>query len=243
MNHIIRKQHENYYWQFDAHVFPDIEHAHFTPLYWQQADKVLGKESGRGTTWFVKHQNHELVLRHYLRGGLVSKLNRDRYFFKRWQSCRCISEFDILLQLRNEGFPVPRPIAAQVIRHNLRYRADIIIERIAGAQDLLHILKAPQNDAFYQQLAESISRFHLRGLFHADLNIQNILFDQEQFWLIDFDRAKLLPPQTNWQNKTLKRLKRSFEKEKTRHGIHFTQDNWQVFLQHYLLTMKNAPHS
>ncbi len=230
---------QNYYWRFDKHLIADIDRHLFTPYYWQSRNAVVGKESGRGTTWFVEAQTAEdgtqqWVLRHYLRGGLMSKLSRDRYLFKGLKHCRSIAEFEILHRLHAENFPVPRPVAAQVIRHGLHYRADILTQRIAGARDLVQVLQEAQPTEFYEELASLIARFMQAGVAHADLNIQNILMDeQKHFWLIDFDRACIRKPAEAWQNRVLARLQRSFEKEQQRHNIAWTNADWNVFINRY----------
>jgi len=53
-----------------------------TSEYWQKENLVIDQAHGRGITWFVKHQENELVLRHYYRGGLAGKLINDSYWFK-----------------------------------------------------------------------------------------------------------------------------------------------------------------
>ena len=117
--------------------------------FWQQRSAVTGSSKGRYITWFVKpaaeaSQNEapvdsdsEWVLRHYYRGGLIEKLSKDKYLFTGLHQTRAVAELALLTQLFNEGFAVPRPIAANVVRSGLHYRADIIIERVAGAQDLV----------------------------------------------------------------------------------------------------------
>jgi len=223
-----------YSWLFDADCIADISAEHFSAQYWESKHAITGKESGRGTTYFVRHQDHHLVLRHYLRGGLMSKISKDNYLFTRLQNCRAIAEFQILSDLHEEGLPVPKPAAAQVIRKGLHYKADLLTHRIPHAQDLVQILKSPKDELFYQALGLIIARFHQQGVYHADLNIQNILQDDSgQFWLIDFDRAKRLKPQQQWQEKNLSRLKRSFEKEKRRFGIQWQESDWLTFLNAY----------
>lgn len=223
-----------YYWKHDSQVFGSVGSEHFDPHYWQQRNAVTGKEHGRGTTWFLQHQQYALVLRHYLRGGMIGKIIRDRYLYTRREACRSIAEFHVLQQLRAMQLPVPRPIAAQVIRHKCWYRADLIIERIPEAQDLLKVLQSPQNDAFYQKLAHTVAQFHQQQVYHADLNIQNVLYDsQGKFWLIDFDRATVGQATPAQQTTSIKRLQRSFEKEKGRHGIQWTSDDWTCFEQAY----------
>lgn len=242
MQQIVEQQKGRQFWLFDKSVFGDISNDYFKHDYWQSQNAVTGTEHGRGTTLFLKFKDHELVLRHYLRGGLVSKFNKDRYWFRNWKKTRSIAEFWILNEMRKFELPVPMPIAAQVRRYKQRYRADIIIERIPGARDLLSVLKdSAKSPQFYSQLAKVVSDFHKQGVFHADLNIQNILYDTEaKFWLIDFDRAKILKPDTKWQQKNLKRLKRSFIKEQGRHQIHWSLSDWEVFEAAYLIAMSGG---
>jgi len=234
MQNIKTQKKGKYSWLFDADCIADISEEHFSAQYWENQHAITGQESGRGTTYFVEHQGHHLVLRHYLRGGLMSKVSKDSYIFTRLQNCRSIAEFKILSDLHEQGLPVPKPAAAQVIREGLHYKADLLTHRIPHAQDLVQILKKPKDDIFYQSLGKIIARFHQQGVYHADLNIQNILQDDRgQFWLIDFDRAKRLKPQRKWQESNLSRLKRSFEKEKQRFGIQWQESDWVCFMAAY----------
>lgn len=240
MSQIVELQQGQYYWLYDKTFLESISPQLFQHEYWFQQEAVTGVEKGRGTTLFIAHGEHQFVLRHYLRGGLVSKINKDKYFFRNWKRCRSITEFYFLNDLVELGLPVPRPVAAQVLKKGTRYRADILVERIDGAIDLLGMLRdVSQSEGFYQTLAKVIARFHLLGIYHADLNIQNILIDDHgKFWLIDFDRAKRLTPHTEWQQRTISRLKRSFEKEQGRHGIHWNAHDWIVFEDAYEAAME-----
>lgn len=234
MSQIISKQDGKHFWRYDAECFKDISAEYFTAEYWQKMQTIIGQETGRGTTLFVQHNDSQLVLRHYLRGGMMRHLSRDRYLFNSLESTRSFAEFTLLADLSERGFAVPRPAAAQVIRQGLHYRADLLTHKIPDAQDLVHILQTSQDAVFYSGLGEFIARFHKQGVFHADLNIQNILQDKQgKFWLIDFDRAQLRTPNTDWQQANLKRLKRSFEKERIRHQIKWSATDWAVFLQAY----------
>lgn len=224
----------NHYWLYDSACFDEISTSVFEADYWQNQNAIIGQESGRGTTWFVKHREYELVLRHYLRGGMMRHLSHDRYLFKNYQSTRAIAEFTILNTLLKKELPVPKPAAAQIIKHGLFYEADLLTHKIPDAQDLVQILKCAQAQDFYQQLGCFIARFHKEGVYHADLNIQNILQDKHgTFWLIDFDRAQVLPPQRKWQEETLARLKRSFEKEQKRFDIRWSEQDWLSFMKGY----------
>ena len=239
MSTIAKQQQESHYWLYNKQFFKDMSADYFRPQYWQTQQAVTGQETGRGTTWFFHYKNHHLVLKHYLRGGLISRLSKDKYLFKNWRACRPISEFELLHELHRRHLAVPRPIAAQVIRQGLCYRADLITERIPDARDLLQVLRHTQDSEFYRELGKFIAEFHRHGVYHADLNIQNILQDGSgKFWLIDFDRAKLLPPNKTWQVRTLERLLRSFNKELQRHQIKWQNSDWNILADSYAQAIK-----
>ena len=228
------KQSKNKFYLYDTAFFTDVRSEFFSGTYWQNKGAITGQETGRGTTFFLRHETHDLVLRHYLRGGLVSKISKDNYLFRHLKSCRSISEFDILNQLNALGLPVPKPAAAHVIRQGLSYKADLLTQRIPNAKDLVQVLKTAQNNAFFEQLGAMIALFHQQGVYHADLNIQNILQDSNRnFWLIDFDRAKIVKPSQTWRHANLKRLKRSFIKEKERYGIKWEITDWEMLVEAY----------
>ena len=225
---------ENQFWRYDPDCFNNMSASYFSSDYWHENHAIIGKETGRGTTLFVKHQLHQLVLRHYLRGGLMRHFSHDQYFFNGLQHTRSFAEYSILAQLRSEGFAVPKPAAAQVVRKGLLYRADLLTHKIPDAQDLVRVLQQAQTAEFYHQLGGFIAAFHQHGVYHADLNIQNILVDGgKKFWLIDFDRAEMRTPQANWRHANLKRLKRSFEKEVLRHHIKWSETDWKIFIDAY----------
>ena len=224
----------NYFWRYDPSCFEHISSSIFNCDYWKDKDAIIGQESGRGTTWFLKHNEHELVLRHYLRGGMMRHISHDHYVFNGLQNTRSIAEFNILETLLKNNLPVPKPAAAQVIKHGLFYQADLLTHKIPDAQDLIQVLRQAQTSEFYHELGKMLADFHKQGVFHADLNIQNILQDKSgKFWLIDFDRAQILTPQSKWQQATLKRLKRSFEKERGRFDISWSEQDWASLMQGY----------
>lgn len=230
-----------YFWEYDSTVFPSADKDLFLAEHWQSMGKVVGKESGRGTTWFVQHGERQLVLRHYLRGGLIGRINKDNYLYTRLSTTRSFHEFRVLLALQDLHLPVPKPVAAQVVRRGAYYQADLIMERIPNTKDLVSVLKETQSSDFYTELGTFIAQFHRAEVYHADLNIKNILRDSAgQFWLIDFDRAQLKTPPGAKQDRSIKRLKRSFEKEVIRHGIQFSTSDWQTLEQTYREKIENA---
>lgn len=203
------------YLLFDSERLPDCHPHHFDAEYWKQQGAIVGSSFGRGTTWFLRHQQYEYVLRHYHRGGLVGRFNRDQFLYTGRRNTRVVREFQLLQQMFEQGLPVPRPIAGRIIRTGHFYTADLIIERIAGASDLVHLLEQgslPRDT--WVRIGELVARFHNAGIWHADLNAHNILRDaQGKLWLIDFDRGHQRSLDTRWPQANLDRLLRSFNKE------------------------------
>ena len=198
----------------------------FSPSYWQQNDAVTGQSQGRNITYFVKHQDKQLVLRHYYRGGLIGKIAKDGYLYAGLKQSRVYKEFALLEKMLELGLPVPKPIAARLVKKLHLYTADIIMEQIPLAQDLFQILKvrALTKDEWIN-LGNTIAKFHHNGIYHADLNIHNLMMDNTgKIWLIDFDRGQIKPNKTKWQKSNLERLKRSLEKEKSK----YPEFNWQA---------------
>lgn len=220
---------------FDPAFFPQFEPGYFEPAFWQQQGLVTGHSSGRNTVWFIQHQGKQMVLRHYYRGGLVGKLNKDIFWPEPLLLSRAMAEFRLLCQMWRWGLPVPRPCAAHYQRRNFGYSADILIERIDGAIDLAQLLlQQALTSEQWQQVGGMIARFHRHGVFHSDLNCHNILLAADgQFWLIDFDKCDVRPS-GSWQQQNLERLLRSLEKERRLHGgFQWQPEQWQALLQGY----------
>lgn len=219
---------------FDPHFYPNFELAYFQPEFWQQQGLVIGQSKGRNTVWFIRQQNgKEAVLRHYYRGGLVGKLNKDKFWPEPAAQSRAMAEFSLLWQMRLWGLPVPRPCAALYQKQGFSYSADILIERIPGTTDLAHLLQQRLlTSVEWQQLGALIASFHQHQVYHSDLNCHNILLDQQgQFWLIDFDKCAIRTaadfPDQSWKSQNLQRLLRSLTKEKQQLPVfHWQQDQF-----------------
>ena len=213
-----------------------VKNNWFDISFWQSQDAVTGHSEGRNITWFVGHQDDEWVLRHYYRGGLVEPILGDKYLYSSIENTRCYQELMLLEQMFTRGLPVPKPIAARISKGWLFYRADILIEKIPHAKDLVARLtnQALQESEWYE-IGATIAKFHEAGIYHSDLNAHNILLDDnEKVWLIDFDKCDQRAVSDEWQQANLDRLHRSFSKELGLHKqFHFADKNWQWLLKGY----------
>lgn len=208
----------------------------FSPDFWQQQQKIVGAKKGRATAWFFKHADLTAVLRHYWRGGLIGKLLSDQYLYWGLEHTRVYKEFSLMTQLIELGLNVPKPIAAKVSRHGFIYRGDIITEAVSGAKSVLDILiERTLNEAEIKKIASTIALFHNKGVYHADLNINNILFDDcGDVFIIDFDRGEIKTPDKKWQQSNMSRLQRSFLKEQSRNSsFHWQENDWQSLSNDY----------
>ncbi len=208
------------------------------PEFWQQENAVVGQSKGRNTVWFVSDGHREFVLRHYYRGGLPGRLLTDQFIFTGIENTRSIAEFNLLLQMDVQNLPVPKPVAAMVCRSGMIYRASILIERIAGAQDVFQMLcSSALNAASWYQIGAMIGAFHRAGIYHSDLNCHNILWQETKGegkpWLIDFDRCEVRQGH-KWKSENIARLKRSLEKEqRLQPEFYWQESDWQTLLQGY----------
>ncbi len=237
---------------YPRHMASLVNEQFFEPEFLRDRSKLIGRAQGRGVAWFFEHEDNKYVLRHYYRGGLVAKLSRDQYIWRGLEQTRPYREMGILQQLAIHDAPVALPFAARVTRHGLRYRADIITCAIAGAQTLVQrLVKGAMPEGSWRDVGAAIAAVHATGVYHADLNAHNILFDSnEQVFIIDFDKAQLLgathakaaeksgeqlaSDDRQWRDKNLQRLQRSLRKEKAKCSeLHFDESGWQALCSAY----------
>jgi len=224
---------------YDASRAGNLSAEIFDPLLLARHGQIAGEARGRGTAWFLAVQNHSWVLRHYRRGGLMSGLSRDRYWWRGEERTRPFAEWQLTYHLHRAGLPVPAPIAARYSKQGVRYRGDIITERLLDVWSLAQALEAaPQSVLTWIAIGRCLRRFHDLRVCHADLNAHNILLgqhdpQQERIYLIDFDRGSLRKPGF-WQDANLVRLRRSLEKICwPLPADRFTEDDWHGLLDGY----------
>ena len=240
---IVKPCHEKVFKRDNIFCVYDAQHIdRFSPQmldnqYWQSQNAIVGSAQGRGTTWFVQHEEKQWVLRHYYRGGMIGKFNKDNYWFTRMESTRAAREFTLLNRLVQLNLPVPCPIAYRVIRKGRFYQADILSERICDAKDLVALLCEKEISlVLWQKIGATIKRFHNNNIYHHDLNAHNILIDKEEnVWLIDFDRGEIRSGGVRWKKENMKRLLRSFNKEKNKlAGFHWQESHWDALMSGYI---------
>jgi 3-deoxy-D-manno-octulosonic acid kinase len=197
---------------------------------------------GRGAIWLSQLANGETaVIRPYLHGGALRRLTGDRFFT--WPP-RPFRELAITEELRRRGLRTLEIYAACVSRpFGPFYRGWLITRQLSDAEDLWSALKTGlaerlDFDRVLRIVAESMAALHRQGVYHADLNLKNILIRAEgtdvAAYVIDFDKAKVflgkLPAPLARRN--LDRLERSVRKLDPERKF-FPAEAWDRFVSYY----------
>ena len=224
---------------FLAH--PDLEKKPdknwFNAKYWAEQGRLLGTYAGRGSVWMVKSDHGKWVLKHYYRGGLYAKVSRDKYLWSGFDNTRAVREFRLLMHMYEKGLPCPKPIAVQVKKTGFFYTNDLITQYIQHQTTFAKKLnESSENSELWSHIGHVIARFHHAGIYHADLNVHNLLISDGQIYLIDFDKGEIKNTQKNWPQANLARLKRSIEKETAQSCDHELKEQWQALIQSYQST-------
>lgn len=213
----------------------DVTGAWFNPGYWGDRARPVSS-GGRGGAWFIAAGTHKVVLREYRRGGLIAKISENAYVFTGESAVRSFAEFRLLNQLVGMELPVPRPVAAWYRKTSLlQYQASLIIEQLERTTPLAELITSLDDEA-WKALGGTIRRFHDAGVRHADLNCFNVLIRDGEFFLIDFDKGRIMDTSVSdrWKAANLERFARSLRKvageaaqarvwESFMHGYHGSQ--------------------
>jgi hypothetical protein len=139
----------------------------------------------------------ELFARRARRGGLAQLVSSDVFF---GLNPRPIRELKVTLEARKRGIPVAEPVGAAVEWVGpLLYRGYFITRALRGMTlwEFIRTDDDPIVRAHVLSLARrAIETMHERGLWHADLNLNNFMVTKagESFAIVilDLDKARLL---------------------------------------------------
>lgn len=196
--------------------------------------------SGRGGVLYFTVNSRELVHRHYRRGGWMARWFKDRYLRTGKIHRRCVKELQLLDEAVQRGLPVPRPVAASCLNSRWFYRCDIVTEAIPGARSLGQVLRSTRLDPqVWQSVGGTIARFHQENVWHADLNANNVLLDEDnKVYLVDFDRCRLRLTGGRWREANLKRLEHSLLGLKKVYADYRFEP---IYMQHLMAGYRSRP--
>ena len=166
--------------------------------------------AGRGTLFSFAYPGGRGLIRGYQRGGAMRVLWRDRYLLVN----RPAREFETHLTAQARGLRVP-PLLGVCWRRSGSFFSGAIATEALDAEHLLAYLQhdSPEKKEMLHACGAQIRRMHEAGLWHADLQVKNILIAQDGPILIDWDNARAQKALTPFQcMRNLLRLRRSFEK-------------------------------
>lgn len=174
---------------------------------------------GRGGLLRFPYPGGEGIIRRYRRGGILRHWLKESYLLQN----RPFRELSLLHELHQEGLSIPAPLGACWEWRGPWLRGAIATQRVE-AVDLKAFLGSERPDArdALHRCGRLIREMHDRGVWHADLQVGNILIGFEREYLIDFDKAvrrAALSPRLRARN--LNRLERSFRKQRL--PLHFFQ--------------------
>jgi tRNA A-37 threonylcarbamoyl transferase component Bud32 len=164
------------------------------------------------------------LVRHYQRGGVFGQLLRDFYLGRR----RFLQEVRVSEWARDQDIPTAEVLALRIEQKGLcLYRGDLVTREIEASEDLDEYLKSArtgggwtvgQGKEIIRSVALLLQRMHRAGLYHADLNLKNILVQITECgvnsYVIDLDRARVIKPLgSRMRIRNLVRLYRSMDKQ------------------------------
>ena len=157
-----------------------------------------------------------VVIKYYRRGGAVRYLIKQRYL--KCGKTRCQIEYELLQKVRSLGINAPEPIAF-AYRGRLFYQCWLVTREIKDHQTLVQISRSneEQTRMAIKALVKQVSMLIKNKILHADLHPGNVIVDnQNQVYLLDFDKGSVFPGDKNaLRTRYLRRWNRAIQK----HGL------------------------
>ncbi len=160
-------------------------------------EREPGAGTGRGATACVVRRNQcGYFVKHYLRGGVLARVNRDRYF----DLARFRRELEVGRRARAAGLPLGEVFAQVFQRARPGWRAWGIAWLVEGGVDLARLLERADVADAAELWAGALGTLRLmgeRGLEHPDLNLGNLVGARREgekwvFHVVDLDRARFI---------------------------------------------------
>jgi 3-deoxy-D-manno-octulosonic acid kinase len=189
-------------------------------------NQLVEISGGRGKAYIIPLSgsfNGNIVIKHYEHGGVLSGVFKDIYIgFKRQ-----LKELLVMEKAKEAGLPVPEAVALCVKRVLGMFSKCWLLSRelpqTVPLIEKLKQLKENYPERFQQEkekllkaVAGLIRRFHHSGVYHRDLNVNNILVRGGdgccELFLVDFDKARITEMNSHRREKNISRLKRSIRK-------------------------------
>jgi Lipopolysaccharide kinase (Kdo/WaaP) family len=200
----------------------DIE-SHAALIIQRLAELRAGAEAGAGNRQsgfrITLDDGPELFARRCRRGGMVASLLGDVYV---GITPRPFDELGVTLDAMRRGIPVAEPMGAMVEWLGPALYRGFFLTRALRGMTLWEFVRTDDDPTVRRHVLEqartSIATMHDKGLFHADLNLHNLIVTRagESFvvMIIDLDKARLFDPplSPSMRHNNIARLMRSARK-------------------------------
>jgi hypothetical protein len=161
----------------------------------------------------------ELFARRGRRGGMIASILGDVYV---GMTPRPLTELALTIEAMRRGIPVAEPLGAMVEWIGPALYRGFFLTRALRGMTLWEFLKTDDDPTVRNhvlgQAGAAIDTMHDKGLFHADLNLHNLLVTQVQesftVTIIDLDKSRLFdaPVSSAMRRANIDRLLRSARK-------------------------------
>ncbi len=157
-----------------------------------------------------------VAIKYYRRGGAIRYLIKQRYL--KYGKTRCQIEYELLQKVRSLGINAPEPVAF-AYRGRLFYQCWLVTREIQDHQTLAQISRSNEEQARMAMKAviKQVSTLIKNKILHVDLHPGNVIVDnQNQVYLLDFDKGGVFPGEENaLRHRYLRRWNRAIQK----HGL------------------------
>ena len=138
----------------------------------------------------------ELFARRGRRGGLIASILNDVYV---GMTPRPLNELAVTVEAMRRGIPVAEPMGAMVEWIGPALYRGVFLTRAVRGMTLWEFVKTDDDPTVRHHVLEqartAIDIMHSKGLFHADLNLHNLLVTQARdsftVIIIDLDKSRL----------------------------------------------------
>ena len=189
---------------------------------WMQEQTRLLKDDINSRVGLLQLRSRECCLKLY-----VSKSARQNLLFRLGQG-RAVRSFDIAYRLTAARVPVPEPLACLRVPEGML----LLTQGLAGSRNLNEIWREqgePQEPAGLLQAAGvAVARLHRGGYAHGDCKWSNLLWDDQQCYLVDLDDTRKAPLAGVRQARDLARFTLNAEE------LGITAELYALFLGSYL---------
>ena len=204
-------------WWFKDGLLAEILKA----LEYLEDGSAESQRRGRGTIQCVPLGDQgNAIIRPYKRGGFIRHFVRELYWDR---PLRPFAELIGTKIAHERGVPTVELLGAGVERVAFGfYRGTLITREAKGFLNWWDWLQthppAQERQLVTQKVVQAITHMQAAGIYHADLNLTNILVrlesGQPETLIIDFDRARIFGPAlpSSRRKRTLARLLRSMKK-------------------------------